>query len=259
MSIISGTIAGLAGANATTSAATIAAQATNAAADTATAAQNHATDVANQQFLTTQANFAPFLKAGTDAIPAFNEAINSKFTYDPKQSPSAAYQLEKGSQALNRAMASRGLSGSGTAANRLGELNRSVAASDYQTGYNNAYTQWNNQYSRILDALKLGTGASTSMGAASNNLTNATQAGATNLGNIAQNAGTNLANIYTNQGNNQASLYSGLGGQGANAAALGLKAWQTANNAGKYNYNNTGAGTALTGGNGSELANEMFG
>jgi hypothetical protein len=255
MSVISGIVGAISGSSASGSAANTAADATTNAAATAASAQNHATDVANQQFNTTQANFAPFLQAGQAAVPAFSKAIGDTFKYDESQSPAAQYQLEQGSKALNRALASRGLSGSGAAVNRLTELNRSVAASDYE----NAYTKWNNQYSRILDALKLGTGASTSMGAASNNLTNATQAGATNLGNIAQNAGTNLANIYTNQGNNQASLYSGLGGQGANAAALGLKAWQTANNAGKYNYNNTGAGTALTGGNGSELANEMFG
>jgi hypothetical protein len=234
MGILGPVVGAILGSQSTTSAANTSADATTNAANAAAAAQNHATDVANQQYQQTRSDFEPFRTAGVNAIPAFNEAINSKFTYDPTQSPSASYQLEKGSQALNRALASRGLSGSGMAANRLGELNRSVAANDYQTGYNNAYTQWNNQYSRILDALKLGTGASTSMGAASNNLTNATQAGATNLGNIAQSAGTNLANIYMNQGNNQASLYSGLAGQGSNQAALGLKLL----NSNRYNYNN---------------------
>jgi hypothetical protein len=192
MSLFSGTIAAFTGS-----------EATKSAANTAADAQNNATGVANANYQQSRQDFMPFYNVGKEAIPEYNKMVSGG--YDMKESPAAQYQLTKGTKAMNRALAARGLSGSGNAAQRLTELNQSVAASD-----------WNAQYSRILDALKLGTGASSSMGAASNTNTNAAQSGANALGNIAM-----------QQGNNQASLYSGLAGQSANNAALGLKAYQT--------------------------------
>ena len=188
-------VAGVAGA-------VIASDASRKASNTAADAQNNATGVADANYKQSREDFMPFYNVGKEAIPTYQKMLNG--TYDMKESPAAQYQLTQGTKAMNRALASRGLSGSGNAANRITELNQSVAASD-----------WKDQYSRILDALKLGTGASTSMGAASNTNTAVNQQGAQNLGNIAQ-----------NQGNNQASLYSGLLGQGYNSAALGLKAYQ---------------------------------
>jgi hypothetical protein len=194
MSIVSGTIAGISGANATESAA-------QKSADS----QRYAADIADKNYQQTRSDFMPYYNVGKEAIPTYQKMLSGD--YDMQESPAAKYQLEKGTKALNRSLASRGLSGSGNAVNRLTELNSSVAASD-----------WNNQYSRILDALKLGSGASSSMGNAATTNTNA----ATTTAN-------SLSNIYTNQGNNQASLYAGLGGQTSNAAALGIKGYQAYN------------------------------
>jgi hypothetical protein len=217
MSLISGTIAAFKGSAATTE-----------AADTAAAAQDRATQVSNEQFNKQVELNQPFYEIGKANLPAFQSMISGN--YDMKESPAAQYQLTKGTKAMNRALASRGLSGSGNAAQRLTELNQSVAASDWQA-----------QYQRITDALKLGTGASASMGSAGQNLTSSTQAGAQNLGNIAM-----------QQGQNQASLYSGLGGLTSNAAATGLRAadlynrWGTTNTAANAAANNwtTGEGAA---------------
>jgi hypothetical protein len=186
-------------------AASMGADAVSDAANTAAGAQNNATQVANDQFNKQVELQQPFYDVGKGAIPDFQKMISGG--YDMKESPAAQYELRKGTQALNRALASRGLSGSGNAVNRLTELNQSVAAKD-----------WQNQYSRILDALKLGTGASSSMGNAGNALTSATQSGANNLGNIAM-----------QQGGNQASLYAGIPGATANMAATGLNAYNAYN------------------------------
>jgi hypothetical protein len=188
------------------------ANATDKAADTAANAQNNATAVADKNYEQTRADFKPFYDVGVNAIPDFEAMLNG--TYDMKQSPAAQYQLEMATKAMNRNLSARGLSGSGNAVQRLTELNRSVASND-----------WNNQYSRILDALKLGTGASSSMGNAAQSNTNANVSTASNLSNIA-----------TNQGNNQASLYSGITGGLANAAATGLNAYKTFNPAPATNY-----------------------
>jgi hypothetical protein len=194
MSVVSGIVGAIAGSDATRSAA-------NTAAD----AQNTATAQAKELYQAEVERMSPFYEAGKAQLPTYQRMLSGD--YSMKESPAAQYQLEKGTKAMNRALASRGLSGSGNAAQRLTELNQSVASSD-----------WNAQYSRILDALKLGTGASASMGAASNTFGNQSQTAATNLGNIAQ-----------QQGANQASLYSGMAGQGMNAAALGIKGYQAYN------------------------------
>jgi hypothetical protein len=213
MSIISGTIAALAGANATRSAANTAADATRSAADTSATVQREA--MAQSERLN-----QPFYDVGKAAIPEYQKMVSGG--YDMKESPAAQYELTKGTRAMNRALASRGLSGSGNAVNRLTELNQSVAAKD-----------WQNQYSRILDALKLGTGASASMGAASTS-------GANALSNSAMQTGSNLGNIAMQQGANQASLYSGMGGLTSNAAATGLKGYDL------YSKYNAPAATVAT-------------
>jgi len=180
-------------------------------ADKAMGVQNRALDIAQQNYEQQRADFQPYADVGKRAIPDYEKMLRGG--YDMKESPAAQYQLQKGTQALNRALASRGLSGSGNAAQRLTELNQSVAAND-----------WNQQYSRILDALKLGTGASASMGSAGNANTAANQSGAVNLGNILQ-----------NQGAANASLYSGLSGMMNNKGGdvySGIKKWQSQNNAG---------------------------
>lgn len=201
--IVGGTIIaggmGLAGA-------AMSANSTEEASKTAAESQANATDTQAQLYKQQRADFEPFRQVGVGAIEDYNKML--KGGYDMKESPAAQYQLTQGTKALNRNLAARGLSGSGNAAQRLTELSSGIAASDYQ-----------NQYNRLADALKVGTGASAAMGQASNQYGNAVQAGAANQGNIAMNAG-----------NARASLYGGIGGALTNTASTGLKAYQAYNN-----------------------------
>ncbi len=194
MSIVSGTVGAIMGSQATTS-----------AAETSADVQREATAQQKAIYEAEVERMKPFYEAGKAELPAFQKMLTGG--YDMKESPAAQWELEKGTKAMNRALASRGLSGGGVAVNRLTELNKSIAASD-----------WNAQYSRILDALKLGTGASGSMGPAGIAFGNQTQQGATNL-----------ANIFTQAGENKASLYSGLGGASANTAATAINAYNAYN------------------------------
>lgn len=224
MSVISGVVGAIMGSSSTESAAETSAAATTAAAKTSYDAQIAALAAQKELYAQARTDFEPYAAVGTAAIPTYNKMLSG--TYDMKESPAAQYQLTKSTKALNRAMAARGLSGSGNAVQRLTDLNSSVAASD-----------WSTQYSRILDALKLGTGASSSMGSASNTLSSATGTNAALTSTTAATTGTALSNTATTLGNNQASLYSGLAGQTSTAAALGLKAYQA------YNAADTAAGT----------------
>jgi hypothetical protein len=215
------------GADATEEAANTAARSQAEATASAERSQRESLDYANKQYNEAIARDKPFYDAGVKQIPTFEEFIKG---YVPKGLGDATtkYELQTGTKALNRALASRGLSGSGNAANRIAELEMGVAA----RGEGREYTRWQDQYSRILDALKLGTGASSSMGTASGSLTAAAQSGANNLSNIYTQGGQSLSNIAQQQGANRASLYSGMAGQTLNSAALGIKAYDVY---GRYN------------------------
>jgi len=104
-------------------------------------------------------------------------------------SPIGQWTLQESLKMQNRQDAARGLSGSGGASARAGELGMQVRANDYQQ-----------QYGRILDALKIGTGAASSAGAASQQLSN--QVGQ---------SGQNQQNIIAGQSQANQQLWQGLG------------------------------------------------
>jgi hypothetical protein len=184
MSIVSGTLGAILGSNAT-----------NNAADKAANAQMYAADIQKQMYDDSVGRQEPFYQQGISSLEDYAKML--KGGYDMKQSPAAMYELQQGTKAMNRQLAGRGMLGGGTAANRLTELSQGVAARD-----------WQNSYSRLLDSLKLGTGASAAMG----------QSGGVYGNQAGQNAA-NLGNIYTNQGNNMASIYQNVGNSITNAGA----------------------------------------
>lgn len=182
------------------------------AAQKAADAQMNATAMQKWIYEQQRADFEPYRQVGLGAIPMLQDAVTGQ--WKPNMSPSAKYQLEKGNTSLMRALGARGQAGGGGAAMKLADLSKNVAASDYQ-----------DQYNRLLDLVKIGTGASSSTGAAAQTLSNAYGAGAANLG-----------NIYNQAGANRASLYSGMGGASANTFGTGLRAYQA--------YRDYGAGSA---------------
>jgi hypothetical protein len=196
------------------------AQTDAAKANAATANQSLAvqqqinTDNLNQQkdlYNQDVARNKPFYDTGVTANANLDKMVNGG--YNVQQSPAAQYALKQGTKSLNRNLAARGLLGSGNAAQRLSELSSGVAANDY-----------NQQYSRLLDQVKIGTGASASTGAASQTLGGQIGQNSANMTNA---VGTNsLANQQAQYqaGQGRASLYSGLGGLPMSAASLGINA-----------------------------------
>jgi len=182
------------------------------AADQSSDAIKYAADVQKSIYNDQVARQEPFYQQGVSSLEDYAKML--KGGYDMKQSPAAQYELQQGTKMMNRQLAGRGMLGGGTAANRLTELSSGIAARD-----------WQNAYARLLDSLKLGTGASAAMG----------QSGQT-YGNQVGNTAANLGNIYTNQGNNMASIYQDLGNKVANSGATMMS----------YGLNNSGYGTAPT-------------
>jgi hypothetical protein len=158
-------------------------KATKEAAEQSAAAIREATAEARRQYDDSVARFEPFYKVGTNAIGDYEKMLYGG--YDMQESPAAQYQLQSGTKAMNRALASRGLSGSGNAVNRLTELNSSIAATD-----------WNNQYTRLLNSLKIGTGAASEQNDSSDSYSNT----------VSNNAA-NLARTYTNEAKQLSSIY----------------------------------------------------
>lgn len=164
-----------------------------------------------RQYEDQKKRFEPFYQTGTNALEDYSKMLHGG--YDMNESPAAQYQLEKGTKAMNRALASRGLSGSGNAVNRITELNSSIAASD-----------WSNQYNRLLDAIKIGTGAASSAGQAGQNYANAASNTASNLGNIYTNEAQSLNSIYSKALNGINTATQNAGNDAMGLAALGTKA-----------------------------------
>lgn len=120
----------------------------------------------------------------------------------PELSPLAKWQMQQANQAQGRADSARGLSGSGGASRRETDTASAIAGQDYL-----------NQYSRILDALKVGQGAAGQAGASSQQLSQ--QVGV---------AGQNQMNIQLDRGQNQANLWSGLGSVPMDLYSMSLRA-----------------------------------
>ncbi|MFA5340720.1 MAG: hypothetical protein WC332_02980 [Clostridia bacterium] len=191
-------------------------QATSDAAEQSADAIKYAADVQKQIYQDQVNRQEPFYQQGISSLEDYAKML--KGGYDMKQSPAAQYELQQGTKTMNRQLAARGLLGGGTAANRLTELSSGIAARD-----------WQNSYARLLDSLKLGTGASAAMG----------QSGQT-YGNQVGNTAANLGNIYTNQGNNMASIYQNLANTMNNTGASVGSAF--IRNSGGYNGGYSGGG-----------------
>ena len=166
--------------------ASVSSSASSDAADKAAQTQMYALMMQKKIYDEQMARQQPFYEQGISSLEDYAKML--KGGYDMKQSPAAQYELEQGTKALNRQLAARGMSGGGIAAIRLAELSGGVAARD-----------WQNQYSRLVDSLKLGTGAANSMNQSSQNYMGS-----------ARNTLSDLAGLATRQGDIDAGTYNSL-------------------------------------------------
>jgi len=211
------------------------------ASDTQQKATDANTDVANKALAQQKdiydqevARNKPFYDTGVNANANLDKMVNGG--YDIKSSPAAQYELTQGTKSLNRQLAARGLLGSGNAAQRLSELSSGVAANDYSQ-----------QYSRLLDQVKIGTGASASAGAASSTLSNQ----------VGQNAQAVQQN-NTQGAAARAGLYSGINSNNINTVNTGINAMRSGlfngssgsefNNPTQSGMDQPGAGPQMEGG-----------
>lgn len=202
------------------------------AANQATAAQRDTSAAAiaedRRQFDTTQANLAPWLKAGTgavgqlsDLVPQLNEQekaygqFQAPTAEQAAQTPGYQFQLAEGQKALERSAAARGNLLTGGTAKALDRYSQDYAASNYQNTYNNALNAYQQGYNQFQNSLtnqynRLAGLAGTGQNAA-NTLGQIGQQSASNIGNIYSQLGQNIGQNAQNAGAATASGYVGIG------------------------------------------------
>jgi hypothetical protein len=198
-SAVIGGIAGKAGADAQAGAIEDAAR---------TQAESDALAIAEQRAAREQAVElnAPFREAGLAGLPQYQQMATEGYQGPGNitASPLYQWQLEQGTEGINRAAAARGGYGSTAAVSQIGDFTRALGAQETETQYNRGLTEYNTQYDRLMNLVNVGRGATTES-------VSAGQAAASNIGNITTAGGTNLANLQMASGANQASMYANLG------------------------------------------------
>jgi hypothetical protein len=192
--------------------------------------------IAFQKYMYDQAvnNYAPFRQLGLDNISALNsasatgdsgkyiselESLGKNFTFDATD-PAYTQKMKLATEANDKALASRGMYNSRAGLNLQDETTRNIQASEYDKQFNRKYgtisdlfnmTNKNaaTDYSKLLDMVKIGSGAASSAGSA-----------ATNLGSSVASTYGQLANNELQSGQSTASLFSGLGAQPLNYLLL---------------------------------------
>jgi hypothetical protein len=137
-----------------------------------------------------QKYYQPFYDLGVNNIPAWQAAdptggqkkfadelaeLGKNFKFDPTD-PAYVYKMDEMTKAANQNLAARGMYNSSAGLNLLDRGGRGIMAEEYDKQYQNKYgalsDQWRmagqtggTEYNKLLDALKIGSGASGSAGA----------------------------------------------------------------------------------------------
>lgn len=147
------------------------------------------------------------------------EDLSTNFKFDPND-PGYKYKTEEAQKSIDKALAARGLFDSRAGVNMLADSDRAIMADEYGQQYDRKYgslmdlfkmssSLGETEYQKLLDAVKVGTGA----GAAAGSLGNA---GASNI--ISSYGQMSAAGAQDDA--NKASLWSGIGAMPMNAMLL---------------------------------------
>ena len=215
------------------------------AAQNAANTQSQAATAANQlqytEWLQQQANMAPYLQSGTQNLAALNAAMPSmtaNFTMqDFQQDPGYQFDLNQGTQAMQRSAAAQGMLNSTGTHQDLNNYAQGMASNEYGNAYNRFRQGQQQQYSMLSGMANMGQNAAINQGTLGYNTMNSmgqtlmSGATATSAGQIAQ------GNMYSNMLNT-----------GANSFGNGMLMSQLASNAMGNTPQNSAMGSYLTGG-----------
>lgn len=169
-------------------AAVVGAVASNSAANKQAGAANNATAATNSRFNQIQANSQPYMNAGYGATDTLTQLLGTSgtpgstvagtgglqngyltSTFNPTQAqlesyPGYQFQLQQGGQAVRNADTPGVGALSGAALKDLTSFNQGLAASNYNTYFNQDQTQKNNIFNRLSSIAGLGQSAAAGVG-----------------------------------------------------------------------------------------------
>lgn len=200
------------------------------AANYAATLQKQAADEAlafqKEQFSTQQANLAPWLKSGQQAIstlsgmvegggfPAWNEQFQAPTAATEQNDPGYQFRLNEGMKALQNSAAARGNLLSGGTAKAIEQYGQDYASNEYSNVYNRAYNEYATRYNQFqTNQANQFNRLSTLAGGgqvAANTLGSLGQSAASNVGNINLTLGQQLGQDAMNAGTARASGYAGV-------------------------------------------------
>jgi hypothetical protein len=163
----------------------------NTAADAARYAADKSSAAQERMYNQTRSDFEPYRQAGVQALPQLqntglpNLPDNFRFSMDPNDEV-YKWKQEQGEEAINRALAARGLYNSRAGVNVLADFNKDLNAEESTMQYNRALQKYGLDYSRATD------------------LYNTKYGNALNLANIGRGASTTTAQAGTNTANSLA-------------------------------------------------------
>ena len=171
-----------------------------------TASQNSLA-LQEKEFNAMQANLAPWLASGTNNLNTLNSlmpSLSKPFSFsDYTQSPSYAWQLSQGKDALESSAAGRGGLFSGATGKAMTEYGQNLANTDYQQALNNYNAANLNKYNMLVGLANQSAVNSANNAAQTyaNNYTNTAMGTASSLGQLGLASGQNTANMYSNYNN----------------------------------------------------------
>ena len=182
------------------------ANAAKSAAQLAHEDQQAALDFQKKEWETTQANEAPYLAAGKDALTKLQDlSFTAPTDVTEANDPGYKFRLKQGQDALENSAAARGGLLSGNTAKALEDYTQNYASNEYSNVYGRAFNDYSSKFTKLATLAGYGTGAAGRLGtegaAAASNVSGTELRGAELQGNYLQNAGAATASGYANWGN----------------------------------------------------------
>ena len=205
----------------------ISGQASKSAAATQAGATEQAAQLQAQQYGQTRQDLLPYMQTGQVGLGQITDPRFSRpFTMaDYQQSPAYQFNLQQGTQALNKAAAARNMYYAPQTLQDITKYSQGMASNEFQNAFSNYQTDLQNQWARMLglsqlgqtSAAKVGDIGATTAGAIGGNITSgaaataAGQMGMANAINQAIGGGTNALLFEQMLQQNQQPMFGGVG------------------------------------------------
>jgi hypothetical protein len=172
MSLVGSIIGGITGANAASDASSTLQKGAQQAQSTIKTGETASQDFLNNTWSGTQQNFNPYLDVGSSAAHNLQGLLNTGFQApsfsDVTSTPGYQFNLQQGTDAINKDAAARGTLLSGNTGVALQNYGQGLAQNTYQQNYSNALQGYNANLQGLLAGSTLGQSSASTLGSLGN-------------------------------------------------------------------------------------------